>query len=480
MSVSARRTLVHLVPTMLIALASAAQLSFARAAAGADAPAASLASPEATGDDSVALSLAGADPAAAAAPGPLSLTAEAAATEAAQQSGGTASEQRLSFDLRYDNVLAGTVRAVFADRLDVDWTADPQRTQPINTLKQAYLSWQPRADLLFDAGRINARQGVALGYNPTDFFRAGALRAIESLDPDSLRDNRQGSVMLRSEVLWDSGALTALYSPRLTDAPSSAPFSPDWGATNTEGRWLLAASQRLAPGVNPQWLLFGADGASPQLGLNLTTVAGSAAVLYGEAAAGHAASLWTQALEAPASTLETSAPGAQTAQSAVPADPAVEPPSLPVPRSLRVQASLQARAATGITYSAANKLSVSLEYEYDGGGLSRADWSRARTGSPLAYARYREFVELQQELPTQHNLFGYAAWQDVMVQHLDLAAFVRVDLIDHSRLPWAELRYHWPHVDAAVRWQDYQGGLTSDFGATASRQTWQLVVDYYR
>jgi hypothetical protein len=409
-------------------------------------------------DDSAALSLVSADPAIAPAHSPLSLTLEGAATRAAQQDAGAANEQRLSFDMRFDGGLGRTVRAVFADRLDVDWMEDPQRTQPINTLKEAFLSWQPLADLSFDAGRINARQGVALGYNPTDFFRAGALRAIESLDPDSLRDNRQGSVMLRSQALWDGGALTALYSPKLDSHPSTGPFSADWGATNPEGRWLLALSQRLAPGLNPQFLLFGANDGSPQLGLDLTTVAGNATVVYLEASAGHAASLWTQALEAPAATLEI-------------------PPST---ASLRVHAALQGRAAAGLTYSAANKLTMSLEYEYDGAALGRTDWLLARNGNPLAYARYRDYVELQQEPPTQHNLFLYASWQDVILRHLDLAAFMRLDLIDHSRLPWTELRYHWPRVDAAVRWQDSQGGATSDFGASASRQTWQLLVDYYR
>jgi hypothetical protein len=56
---------------------------------------------------------------------------------------------------------------------------------------------------------------------------------------------------------------------------------------------------------------------------------------------------------------------------------------------------------------------------------------------------------------------------------------VRVDLIDHSLLPWVELRYRWPQLDAAVRWQDYIGGRTTDFGAATTRQTWQLLLDYY-
>jgi hypothetical protein len=31
----------------------------------------------------------------------------------------------------------------------------------------------------------------------------------------------------------------------------------------------------------------------------------------------------------------------------------------------------------------------------------------------------------------------------------------------------------------SLRWQDYQGGRTSDFGAAPSRQTWQVLLDYY-
>ena len=46
-------------------------------------------------------------------------------------------------------------------------------------------------------GRINVRNGAALGYNPTDFFRSGALRSVVSIDPNSLRENRLGTVMLR-------------------------------------------------------------------------------------------------------------------------------------------------------------------------------------------------------------------------------------------------------------------------------------------
>ncbi len=399
-------------------------------------------------DDAAALSLPGIGAAAPPAPLPVSLAAEAAWTQAAQRAGGSAEAQRLSVDFRYDSVPAPRWRLVFADRLDADWLGSAGGAQQINTLKQAYVSWQPQSNLLLDAGRINARQGVAFGYNPTDFLRSDALRAVDSLDPMSLRDNRLGTVMARSESLWDGGAFTALFAPRLTPAPTAGPpmpgpFAADWAATNSQTRWLLKATQQLAAGLAPEWLLFGKAGAAPQLGVNLTTVIGSSTVAFLEASGGRNRSLWARTL-------------------AVAAD---EP--------------VRARMAAGFSYSTRNKLALTLEYEYDGAALSRAGWAAARRADPGAYGRYREFVAAQQELPTQHAGFAYAAWQDVLVKHLDLAAFVRVDLIDHSRLPWAELRYHWARLDAALRWQDYVGGATSDFGAAASRQTWQALLDYY-
>jgi hypothetical protein len=387
-------------------------------------------------DDSAALALAGASGSGAARSA--LLVVETVLTDA-QLPGGYVSEERLSLDFRDDVAVAAGWRAVLADRLDIDWLDGAQQ---VNTLKQAYISWQPRSDLLLDAGRINARQGVALGYNPTDFFKADALRSVDSLDPDTLRDERLGTIMLRGEKLWDIGAFSALYAPRLADAPSNAPFSADIGATNDQNRWLLSLSQRIGA-FTPQWLVFGEQGGSPQAGVNVTSVLGQATVAFVEASAGRMRSLWEESL------------------------------------NLSRSESMRARASTGLTYSTSNKLSLSLEYEYDGAALSRDGWNAARLGDPRNYGLYRDYVASQQELPTQHNVFAYASWQDFLAKHLDLAAFVRIDVIDHSRLPWAEMRYHWAHVDAALRWQDFLGSATSDFGASPSRQTWQLLLDYY-
>ena len=400
-------------------------------------------------DDAAALSLPFTEQAESSGKRALSLTTEGAVTAASQRTGGTAEAQRLSFDLRYDNTIAPNLRAVFADLLDLEWAHSFDNGQEINTLKEGYLDWRPGSNLLLDAGRINVREGVALGYNPTDFLRAGALRTVDSLDPNSLRQNRLGTVMLREQTLWDSGSLTTLVAPRLPVEPAlgssagAGPFNPDFGATNSKDRWMLDVSQRIRSDWTPQLLIFGADGSLPQLGLNLTCVLGSSVVAYVETSAGRQASLWAQAGNSAADT------------------------------------AWRSRAATGFTYSTDYKLSLTLEYEYNGAALSRGGWAAARQDNPADYGRYRALVSTEQDLVTQHSAFVYASWQDLLVRHLDLSAFVRADLVDHSWLPWAELRHHWSHVDVAVRWQNYVGRSTSDFGASPSGSTWQAVLDYY-
>ena len=76
--------------------------------------------------------------------------------------------------------------------------------------------------------------------------------------------------MLRAQALWNGGSLTAIYSPKLADKPSDGAFNPDWGATNSRARWLMAYSQKLSDGLSPQWLLSGGAGQSPVLAESAT------------------------------------------------------------------------------------------------------------------------------------------------------------------------------------------------------------------
>jgi hypothetical protein len=370
--------------------------------------------------------------------------AESALGQATQRAGGApVAGRRLSFDLAYDGTLAPGWRAVLADRLDLNWQRRFDNETSVNTLKEAYLSWQVNPDQLLDLGRINTRYGVATGYNPTDFFRGGAVRSVVSADPDSLRRNRLGSVMLRSQSLWAGGGLTALASPKLADAPSDAPFSADLGATNNRNRWLLSGSQQLGTGFSPQWSLYGEQHASSQFGLNLTALLNDATVAYVEWSGGRSRSLRSLALN-----------GSD-------------------------DSAFRSRLATGATYTTASKLSWTLEYEYNGAGLDKAEWGVLRRGALPAYLQYRNFAGNLQELPTRQAVFVRAGWQDAIVARLDLTALARLNIADHSRMTWLEARYHWDRADLALQWQLNTGAATSEFGALPQRRMAQAVLTYF-
>ena len=369
---------------------------------------------------------------------------EAAASEWRPQGPGLAAHgARLSIDAKFDKTFAPGWRAVFADRLDMNRMDGVGGNHDINTLKEAYLSWHAEPDRIADLGRINARNGVAMGYNPTDYFRAGALRSVVSIDPASLRENRLGSAMLRGQALWTGGSLTALYSPKLADQPSGTTFNPDWGGTNQRARWLVGLSEKLSDALNPQWLLSGGAGQSPQLGLNLTALPNDATVAYVEWSGGRAASLEAQALTRPDDT------------------------------------AFRSRLSTGLTYTTPGNVSLTAEYEYNGAGLDQAGWNALRHGPPAAYGLYRSFVTNIQDPPTKDNVFVYAVWQDALVKHLDLTAMVRYAAVDYSRLQWLEARYHWTRVDIAVQSQLYTGDPGSTYGASPYRRLWQALVRYF-
>ncbi|MBU9547590.1 hypothetical protein [Burkholderia multivorans] len=345
---------------------------------------------------------------------------------------------RVSNTLSYDGTF-GNWRAIVSNRFDAGWRAGTSRYNAVDTLKQAYVSWQASPGAIIDVGRINLREGVASGFNPTDFFKAGALRSVVSIDPESLRENRLGSVMIRGQLLWSGGSMTALVSPRFAPHPSDATFNPDLGATNARTRYMLSGSQRLFGSFSPQWLLYGGEGISPQVGVNATTLIDDATVGFFEYTIGRGNAI---------------ADFPQDASSWTP------------------------KLATGVTHTFTNRLSLTLEYDYDGASANAATW-RALQRDPSKYWRYRDAASIAQELMTRRSLFTYASITDVFVQHLGITAMARYNIDDHSYFMWLEGRYHWPRTDFAVQWQSNHGSAHSVYGAQAQGEIVQAIATFF-
>lgn len=344
---------------------------------------------------------------------------------------------RGSFSVRCDGALAEGWRATLSDRFDYLWSGG-SAAQAVNTLKEAYVSFRDGGTELVDVGRVNVREGVGFAYNPTDYFRANANRTILSIDPATLRDERMGTLMVRSQTLWSSGSLTAIYAPGVDAEPNTSTLNPDLGATNGQSRWLVMLSQRLADGLQPKISVTGHGDQAVQVGVSLTELVGRATVAYVEWAGG-----------------------------------------------------LSSRLSTGLTYTTAYKLSVTLEYGYNGAAPDATAWQALRAGpaagtgpaagiGPLqTYVQYRQTAAAEGELATRENWFAYASWDDVGINRLSLTGFVRFDPYDHSRVVWGEARYHGQHAGVALQWQRNSGDATSDLAPWPRRQSWTALIDYY-
>jgi len=91
------------------------------------------------------------------APGPAQAAADwhayvaATASRSVLRTGGGAGDANLFLGVRYDGTFAPGWRAIFADLLDARWQDTPSGTRTVNTLIDAYLSWQLRPDAIVDA-----------------------------------------------------------------------------------------------------------------------------------------------------------------------------------------------------------------------------------------------------------------------------------------------------------------------------------------
>ena len=349
---------------------------------------------------------------------------------------------RLSADLFFSRSLGEGWRITLSDRLD-HVNPDPLVADAtLNTVREAYVSWQdaPGANYA-DFGRINLRFGPGFGYNPTDFFRDGSQRNITTPDPVALREVRQGTVVLRGQRLWQGGSLAAMFSPKLSDRASGESFSLDLGSTNNRDRALVVLGHELREGISGQLLLHKAEGDPAQVGANITALAGQSVVLHGEWMAGRERTLAARAW----GTGETR----------------------------RAQ-----RGVAGATWTSASKLSVTAELQYNGFALDRDGWKQAFAAGSDRVTAYLLEAERRQDLAARRAVLVYLRQKDLGMRGLDLTGFVRRNQDDRSRMSWIELRQHWSQFELAVQFQQQDGRPETEFGFVPYRRSWQIVASY--
>jgi hypothetical protein len=405
----------------------------------------SMVSGYAAAQDDLALTLADAAPdAPVAAARPWKLNVEGGAESSERWDGTSTTRYRYSFDGEVNYRLMPDVRAVVAARVErnAETPSSEYRTSPY--LKEAYLSWQPSASQVLDAGRVNQRFGVATGYNPTDFFKSGSV-VTSSPDPVSRRTNRLGSVMVQGQQLWDSGSVSLLLSPRLATRrePGDPQATDALSKTNSINRWLLTGSQQIGATLRPQWLIYREEGHSPQFGLNLNTLLGKSAVVYGEWAGGRAPSLVALA------------------------------------NNQEQDVRFRSRSAVGLTYTWPLDITTTFEWQTNGAGVAKGDDKVFAARNPSAWGDVLRWSYNLQDPVTRQAFFTYVSAHNVLVQGVDLAGFVQADMGNQGRQAWLELRKRYESFSLSLQWQRERGETWTRFGALPERNNVKLLVDLY-
>ena len=355
---------------------------------------------------------------------------------------------RASFDFSTTAEMGPGLRAVLSDRVDHLYPAPaPGADATVNTLREAYLSWQPESrDTVLEFGRINLRYGPGYGYNPTDFFRDGGLRVVTTADPFALRENRQGSVMLRAQRLWSGGSLSVALSPKLADSPNAAGWNPDLGSTNNRNRALVALGTQWSQRVSSQLFLYKDAALSPAVGANMTALLSDAAVAHMELTRSKEPDLLSRVLSLPSSSTST-----------------------------------RNRFVGGVTYTTSSKLSITAEYEYNGFALNQSNWAAlgASSNAPASQLAYLGGALQLQDLASRQAYLIYVTQKSLWLKNLDLTAYLRLNPDDNSRLAWVELRHHWSKFDLTLQLQQNMGNAVSEFGVLPDRRLVQVLGTYY-
>jgi len=342
-------------------------------------------------------------------------------------------QNRTSADLIADWRARQSLKLALSDRIDV-YASEHQtwwsRATVRNELREAYASWEPRARTYLEAGRINVRNGVALGFNPTDVFRPRTLVGQASLDPSVLSRNRLGTVMVRAQAILDRGALSLIYAPKLFEPSpiggNPIGVDPRIDATNAAHR-LLASASGNAGDTSVQMLAY-LERRRSKLGLALTRPLGDSVVTYAEWTLGYEADLIARAIEygRQTGTLPPNAPPP------IPADPAL---------------AWRNDVAAGASWAIATRLTLNLEYHFHQGALDGEDWARwfaAGRANPLLAPELwyiRGYAADQLEPASQHNAFVRVAWPNAALDNLEVDAFAFVNLRDGSTLTQASASY---------------------------------------
>lgn len=339
-------------------------------------------------------------------------------------------------------------------------------------IKEAYVSWQKSPTLFFDVGRINVKNGIATGFNPTDYFKVGTVLDRKTEDVSQLRDARLGALLIQGQRLWEGGAATLVVSPKVNYKANS--WRSDKHITglnlhksNDRSRALLKLTHEVSDGFSPELIFYNESG-DHNLGLNLSKVLNKKMFVYLEWNIGNRRKLIDEAFLNARKTNQL----------------------LPVIKkkfgSDKGKQYLQ-QAAIGASYTSSSNITTKLEYHYNEAGLSKSEAKEwfdlgLNTNTPAVAGQLlsvRSLAQARGESLGKNRLFLYSTWKDAGIADLDLTGLIITDLNDRSHLVQMKLAYSpRKNSELSLQFATFNGNKDSTYGSLDKKNTLSLGVKY--
>ncbi len=337
---------------------------------------------------------------------------------------------------------------------DVRFIAD-EDTQSFN-IKELYYKGNFAEKSFYEVGRINIKEGVSRGYNPTDYFK-GTHSLTLSNDPKERKENRLGSLLFSQTLFLDKWTLKAIYSPKISVSKNTLLSDAKYiglhlDESNYHDRASLYVDYSGFEDVSSSVILhYNEDDLN--FGFNLSYIYDSW-IVY----------------------LENSLKYAKNEISKLEINPAI-----------RDQFSSNKKyidqATLGINYTSASNIVTTVEYIFNSGGLDDDDWDRwFELGKNPLYARelgsIREQIAKKESIQSRQSLFVLSRASDVMT-NLDASVLAWVNPYDGSSLSQVGLEYSYhDNLQTNLFLRNYRGKTDSEYGSALNDYEVLIEAEY--
>ena len=270
-------------------------------------------------------------------------------------------------------------------------------------VQELALTYSLGAQTSLQIGRINIRNGVASGFNPTDWFRDNSLVLTGSAAAADRRNERLGVLALTATTTLGQTLVQAGYRPEIKASSGSIWSDRDnYGLsldrTNASEAFFIKATPNIGDNLSLTANALMLDG-DPGVGFELSGTIGDNLVLYSEVMAQRRLSLAAEAL--------AGGEGSTALRAGLGADES---------RKWHVQSALGLNWALPQNLVGMRDISLTFEHHLNTGGLSgnEIDTLATASGADLAATGLLYGLANRRQAPlARQQLFTRIAWNDI-------------------------------------------------------------------